>query len=100
MAVETLPMKAPANHILLKGANLGSAVYGRLQGTGTKKILLIAHMDTVYPKGMLAKQPYRIEGTRAYGLAIADDKAGVALIIHTVELLQKLGFNNYAEIGV
>jgi glutamate carboxypeptidase len=79
---------------------LGSAVYGRLQGTGTKKILLIAHMDTVYPKGMLAKQPYRIEGNRAYGLAIADDKAGVALIIHTVELLQKLGFKNYAEIGV
>jgi glutamate carboxypeptidase len=100
MSVETLPMKAPVNHILLKGATLGSAVYGRLQGTGTKKILLIAHMDTVYPKGMLAKQPYRIEGNRAYGLAIADDKAGVALIIHTVELLQKLGFKNYAEIGV
>jgi hypothetical protein len=26
MSVETLPMKAPANHILLKGATLGSAV--------------------------------------------------------------------------
>jgi glutamate carboxypeptidase len=100
MSVETMPMKAPADHILLKGAAVGSAVYGRLQGTGTKKILLIAHMDTVYPKGMLAKQPFRVDGNLAYGLAIADDKAGVALIIHTVELLQKMGFKNYAEIGV
>jgi glutamate carboxypeptidase len=57
-------------------------------------------MDTVYPKGMLAKQPFRIDGNRAYGLAIADDKNGVALILHTVELLRKMGFTDYAELGV
>jgi glutamate carboxypeptidase len=100
MTVESIPMKAPDNHILLKGATLGSAVYGRLTGTGSKKVLLIAHMDTVYPRGMLAKQPFRIDGNRAYGLAIADDKAGVALILHTVEMLQRLGFKDYAELAV
>jgi glutamate carboxypeptidase len=100
MTVETIPMKAPANHILLRGAAVGSAVYGRIKGTGSKKVLLIAHMDTVYPKGMLAKQPFRIDGNRAYGLAIADDKNGVALILHTVELLKKMGFTDYAELGV
>jgi glutamate carboxypeptidase len=100
MAVESIPMKAPLDHILLKGATLGSAVYGRLKGTGEKKILLIAHMDTVYPKGMLAKQPFRVDGNRAYGLAIADDKSGVALIVHTVEMLQRAGFKDYAELAV
>jgi glutamate carboxypeptidase len=100
MTVETILLKAPDNHILLKGAAVGSAVYGRVKGTGTKKVLLIAHMDTVYPKGMLAKQPFRIDGNRAYGLAIADDKNGVALILHTVELLKKIGFTDYAELGV
>jgi glutamate carboxypeptidase len=100
MAVETIPLKAPDNHILLKGATVGSAIYGRVKGTGSKKVLLIAHMDTVYPRGMLAKQPFRIDGNRAYGLAIADDKNGVALILHTVELLKKMGFKDYAEIGV
>jgi glutamate carboxypeptidase len=100
MTVESLPMKAPDDHILLKGATLGSAVYGRLTGTGSKKVLLIAHMDTVYPRGMLAKQPFRIDGNRAYGLAIADDKAGVALIMHTVEMLQRLGYKDYAELAV
>ena len=41
-------------------------------GKGTRKILLLAHMDTVYPRGMLAQQPFRIEGDRAWGLGIAD----------------------------
>ncbi len=100
MAVESIPMKAPDDHLLLKGAVVGNAIYGRLKGSGSQKILLIAHMDTVYPKGMLAKQPFRIDGNRAYGLAISDDKAGVALIMHTVEMLQRLGFKNYAELAV
>jgi len=30
-------------------------------------------MDTVYERGMLAQQPFRIDGDRAYGLGIADD---------------------------
>jgi glutamate carboxypeptidase len=100
MTVESIPMKAPDDHLLLKGAAVGNAIYGRLKGSGTQKVLLIAHMDTVYPKGMLAKQPFRIDGNRAYGLAISDDKAGVALIMHTVEMLQRLGFKNYAELAV
>ncbi len=100
MEVQSIPMKAPADHILLKGATLGNAVYGRLKGTGSKKVLLIAHMDTVYPRGTLAKQPFRIDGNRAYGLAIADDKNGVALIVHTVEMLQRWGHKDYAELAV
>ena len=35
-------------------------------GTDDNKILLLAQMDTVYPRGMLARQPYRTEGDRAY----------------------------------
>ena len=52
--------------------------------------MLIAHMDTVYLRGMLKDQPFRVDGERAYGLGIADDKQGIALILHTVAMLQKL----------
>ena len=79
---------------------VGPAVQAVFKGQGTKKIMLIAHMDTVYLKGMLKDQPFRIEGDKAYGLGIADDKQGVALILHTVALLQKLGFKDYGTLTV
>lgn len=100
MQVELKPARAPDFHPQLKGAELGSSVYATRSGTGTKKVLLIAHMDTVYPRGMAAKQPFRIDGDRAYGLGIADDKQGVALILHTVDLLARQGFADYAQLGV
>ena len=78
----------------------GRMVKAVFKGNGSKKILLIAHMDTVYLKGMLAKQPFRVEGDRAYGLGIADDKQGVALIIHTLETLKQLKFKDYGQITV
>jgi len=79
-------------------ASIGQIVRATFKGKGTKKILLIAHMDTVYLKGMLAKQPFRVDGDRAYGLGIADDKQGVALILHTVAMLQKAGFRDYGTL--
>jgi glutamate carboxypeptidase len=100
MQVEVIPTKAAASNPLLKGAPLGSIIYGRKMGTGKKKILLIAHRDTVYSKGMGVKQPFRIDGNRAYGLGIADDKNGVALIVHTVRLLKEIGFQDYEELAV
>src|SRR5258707_1392084 len=79
---------------------IGKMVHARFTGTGSKKILLIAHMDTVYLRGMLAQQPFRIEGNRAYGLGIADDKQGVALIIHTLSVLKAMNFRDHGLITV
>ena len=79
---------------------IGKMVLARFTGTGTKKILLIAHMDTVYLRGMLAKQPFRTDGNRAYGLGIADDKQGVALIIHTLAVLKAMNYRDYGLITV
>jgi glutamate carboxypeptidase len=80
--------------------NIGKMVRATFTGSGTKKILLIAHMDTVYPRGMLAQQPFRIDGNRAYGLGIADDKQGIAVVIHTMALLKALNFRDYGTLTV
>ena len=79
---------------------IGKVVLARFAGSGTKKILLIAHMDTVYLRGMLAQQPFRIEGNRAYGLGISDDKHGIAVILHTLAMLKQMNFRDYGEITV
>lgn len=79
---------------------IGPAVQAIFKGTGKQNIMLIAHMDTVYLKGMLKDQPFRIDGDKAYGLGIADDKQGIALIIHAIALLQKLNFRDYGTLTV
>ncbi len=79
---------------------IGRMVHARFTGTGTKKILMIAHMDTVYLRGMLAKQPFRIDGNRAYGLGIADDKQGIAVILHTLSILKTMNFRDYGLVTV
>jgi glutamate carboxypeptidase len=80
--------------------SIGRAVRATFRGTGTKKILLIAHMDTVYPAGMLAQQPWRVEGNKAFGLGVSDDKQGVAVILHTVAMLQALNVKDYGTLTV
>ena len=79
---------------------LGKMVKATFTGTGTKKILLMAHMDTVYPKGMAAQQPFRIEGDRAYGLGIADNRHGIAVILHSIAILNAMNFRDYGTITV
>lgn len=81
-------------------SKIGRMVKATFKGTGSKKILLIAHMDTVYLKGMLANQPFRIDGNRAYGLGIGDDKAGIAVILHTVAMLKAMNFRDYGTLTV
>jgi len=79
---------------------IGKMVRATFTGTGTKKILLLAHMDTVYPRGMLAGQPFKVEGDRASGLGIADDKQGIAVILHTLAILRALNFREYGTLTV
>lgn len=82
------------------GGVAGDNLVGRITGKGGRKLLLMAHMDTVYVRGTLAKAPFRVEGERAYGPGIADDKGGIAVILHALELLKARGFQDFGEITV
>ena len=78
----------------------GALVRGTFSGTGTKKLMLIAHMDTVYPEGTLASQPYHQDGNKLYGPGIADDKSGIAVILHSLAILRDAGWRDYAQLTV
>jgi glutamate carboxypeptidase len=82
------------------GDNIVGKLKGKLDAKTGKNLLLISHMDTVYLRGMLAKTPFRIEGNKAYGPGIADDKGGNALILHSLKLLKEYGFRDFASITV
>jgi len=82
-----------------KGAG-ADMVIGTFEGTGSKKIMLIGHMDTVYQKGVLATQPYHVDGHRIYGPGIADDKGGLAVVLHALKILHDAGWRDYAKLTV
>ncbi len=79
---------------------VGPVVKAVFQGKGKSKIMLIGHMDTVYQKGMLKDQPYRIEGNKVYGLGIIDDKQGIAAGIHIAQILKKLNYQDYGTLTI
>ncbi|QDL90389.1 M20 family metallopeptidase [Paroceanicella profunda] len=47
-------------------------------------ILILSHMDTVHPRGTLARFPFRAEGDIAYGPGIYDMKGGAYLALQAV----------------
>lgn len=78
----------------------GDLLIGRYTGTGTRRLMLIAHMDTVYRPGTLLIEPIKQEGNRLYGPGIADDKGGIAVILHSLNILRQVGWNNYSQLTV
>ena len=98
--VEIVPAGADLYRMEDTPQEVGKSVVARFRGTGTRRILVLAHMDTVYLRGMAAGQPFRLDGERAYGLGIADDKQGVALIIHTLSILKAMNFRDHGLITV
>lgn len=87
--IEMVPNTAPdkSKHVL-----------ATLKGTGKAKILLMAHMDTVFKEGSAAQRPFRIENGRAYGPGVMDDKGGIVAGIYALKALQDMGFKDYAQI--
>jgi glutamate carboxypeptidase len=71
-----------------------------LKGSGKRKIMLQGHMDTVYPPGILATQPYKVDGNRIYGPGIADDKGGLAVIVAGLQILQDAGWRDFDTLTV
>src|SRR5271163_414651 len=54
------------------------------------QILALGHLDTVWPLGTLASMPFRHEKGRLWGPGVLDMKAGLAFLVHAVQLLVDL----------
>ena len=52
-------------------------------------LLMIGHLDTVFPKGATKERPFRIEGNLAYGVGVADMKHGSLLMYYLLKNLPK-----------
>ncbi|TKJ66266.1 glutamate carboxypeptidase [Pseudomonas viridiflava] len=78
----------------------GDNIVGTIKGSGTRSFLLMVHYDTVFGPGTAAKRPFKQDGERAYGPGVADAKGGVAMILHSLKLLQEEGFKDFGTLTV
>jgi glutamate carboxypeptidase len=76
----------------------GNNIIATLTGTGKARILLMAHMDTVFKDGAAAAKPFYIKDGRAYGPGVMDDKGGIVAAIHALKILQQMNFKDYGSI--
>jgi glutamate carboxypeptidase len=55
-----------------------------------KPVLLLGHLDTVWPLGTLTKMPWREEDGRFYGPGVYDMKGGVVMALAAISALAEL----------
>ena len=67
--------------------NILEGRFGQRKRNGAKPVLLLGHLDTVWPIGTLRNMPCRIAEGRLWGPGTLDMKAGVAMALIAMEML-------------
>ena len=60
--------------------------------SGDNTVLILCHMDTVWPIGTLQERPFTIEGNIAKGPGVFDMKVGIAITLEAIRILNELSF--------
>jgi glutamate carboxypeptidase len=60
-----------------------------IPGSGPRPVLLLGHLDTVWPLGSLEDHPFEVAGGRATGPGCFDMKAGLVQMLHAVGELRE-----------
>jgi glutamate carboxypeptidase len=95
--VERLPQPAFGDHLRVTW------------GTGDRQVLLLGHMDTVWPLDETQRRAFRVSGETATGPGVFDMKGGLVVGLYAVAALHDLGltpahrlvflFNSDEEVG-
>jgi glutamate carboxypeptidase len=84
---------------LVPAGDTGLYVHSTLEGSGTARIALIGHHDTVFPAGTAAVRSFSRDASRCYGPGVADMKGGLVVAAHAARLLA-LGDRPFAQLEV
>ena len=95
--VEVSPMQEVGDNIIARW------------GEGEGGILMMGHLDTVFPLGILPTMPFYEKYGKVYGPGALDMKSGIVIMLHAIEALREQGkmpkrpitmlFNSDEEMG-
>jgi glutamate carboxypeptidase len=72
---------------------------GRLKDADDE-ILVLTHVDTVWPVGKIVKMPFYVQGNRIYGPGVLDMKGGLVMVLAALRALQALNAKPQKRITV
>jgi glutamate carboxypeptidase len=72
----------------------------RVGGPGNRPVVLMGHMDTVFPKGEAARRPFAIRDGKAYGPGVCDMKAGLVINAFALAAFRRFGGNQPPLVGL
>jgi glutamate carboxypeptidase len=86
--VEVIPNAETGNHVLARFSPILPS-----SPIPHPSILLLCHLDTVFPLGTIQKTPFHEEGDKIFGPGTLDMKAGIVIALAAIEQAQKQGLN-------
>jgi glutamate carboxypeptidase len=84
----------PAERVVVDGRT-----HLRWRFGGQTRVLIVGHLDTVWPLGTLARWPFAVGGDRASGPGVFDMKAGVVQLLFALALVgERRGLDGIAVV--
>jgi glutamate carboxypeptidase len=83
----------------LRGETVGDHLYARAADRPRRSPyqLVVGHLDTIWPLGMLDRMPVRTEGDELYGPGVFDMKGGLTQLLFALRALHELHYR--PEVG-
>ncbi len=72
----------------------------RVTGPGNAAVVLMGHMDTVFPAGEATRRPFTITDGKAYGPGVCDMKAGLVINAYVMAAFKRFGGNHTPLTGL
>jgi glutamate carboxypeptidase len=82
----------------IKREKWGNDLYGVLKGDGRGNVLLLGHIDTVYPAGTAAARPLLVDGDTILGPGASDMKGCILSAVYAVEALLAARYRSFGEL--
>ncbi len=84
-----------------KIGDLYTVQYPRLKSKAKKEqILVLTHIDTVWPVGRIQNMPFYLSGSKIFGPGVLDMKAGLIMALYAIKTLHELNIEPQKNIVV
>lgn len=83
---------------ILANEDLGNHIIATVKGNKEGKILLMGHMDTVYPSGTVSKRPFENDGKLLRGPGVSDMKSGLVTMLGAAMALKEVAGSDICDI--